>query len=174
MAYKSDQQTSRNNFQVVSGQIEQKLNCKIIYDLEAHDTSLCTIIDRECASDYLIKTADGVSGLAWRAQTSGKNWRTFTVRAERESGRKTELEKLKSAQRAGCICPAYTVQVYYTAAGQLIGGAIVRTKDLVQLIEAGESFQRETKAGGAAVFECVEFAIFEKNGLFIQYLEAAK
>lgn len=121
------------------------------------ETPFAALIDQKAGIDYWQLSGDGamLRGLAVRIQW-GHNWDTFTVRAERDSGAKTELEKRIAAlsdSRAGWLYPALTVQAYVERrrTGSLISAAVVRTKDLYEYVlshDDGESwyYQRTSNA----------------------------
>lgn len=85
------------------------------------------ILNIDCGIDYLLysEVTRDAYGVAVRVQF-GKNYRTFTVPKERESGTKT----------AGLIFPYYTMQVYIDGE-RLIGLGLVKTVDLMSFIDRG-------------------------------------
>lgn len=76
--------------------------------------------------------------IASRVQWVDRSFRTFTIRAGRENGIKTEWAKRVEAflqPESGWLLPALTVQAYLTRprrAGQLIEAAVIRTVDLYE------------------------------------------
>ncbi len=68
-----------------------------------------SFLDLRCAIDYLVADENGyIQGIAARAQ-SGFCYKTFTIRASRKSGVKTEYQKIANpvAVRAGYYCHVY-------------------------------------------------------------------
>ena len=116
--------------------------------VKGKDDTVSRILDTACGIDYLLcsPTAPNVYGVASRVQY-GKNYRTFTVRKERE--------RAKSIAHGG-INPYYTMQAYVED-GEISGLAIVKTHDLMEYIERGFADQtktREDKAGQAKFYVC--------------------
>lgn len=78
--------------------------------------------------------------IASRVQWDTKSWRTFTIRAGRENGSRTELAKRLEAflhPEAGWLLPALTVQAYLTRperSGKLIEAAVIYTADLYDYV----------------------------------------
>lgn len=125
--------------------------------VEGKDDTVSRILDTACGIDYLLcsPTAPNVYGVASRVQY-GKNYRTFTVRKERDTGIETEYGKRTKSITNGSISPYYTMQAYVKD-GQIIGLAIVKTNDLMEYIERGfadEAKTREDKTGQAKFFVC--------------------
>ena len=126
--------------------------------VEGDDNEVCRILDMTCGTDYIHVYADSglVVGVASRIQDMGRNWRTFTVRKERESGSATEWEKRKTAIKRGGIYPLLTMQGYVVG-GQISGLAIVKTVDLMLYVDEGHAITRHTGAdqnGQASFFVC--------------------
>ena len=125
--------------------------------VEGKDDTVSRILDTACGIDYLLcsPTAPNVYGVASRVQY-GKNYRTFTVRKERESGAETEYSKRIKSIAHGGLSPYYTMQAYVED-GEISGLAIVKTNDLMEYIERGFADQaktREDKAGQAKFYVC--------------------
>ncbi len=88
-------------------------------------------------------TKHGIRGVANRIQ-DGKNWRTFTVRKNRDYGIntkkksvKTEYEKRKSAIEGDFLYPILTLQGYLSYENKVLGFAIAKTKDIIAMIDSG-------------------------------------
>lgn len=107
-----------------------------------------------------------ICGVASRIQYTSKFYPTFTVRASRVSGAKTELEKRKQAIENGYFYPRLTLQAYINKdTGELIRGAIVKTVDLFELIDNGYYSTNDTGAGqiGQAKFYVVKWQTFKDH-----------
>lgn len=138
--------------------IARLLNGGVTVPVEGDDNQVCKILDMTCGTDYIHVYAERglVVGVASRIQDMGKNWRTFTVRKERDSGAKTEFEKRKYAIQKGGIYPLLTMQGYVVN-GKIDGIAIVKTVDLMRYVDEGHATIRHTGAdqnGQASFFVC--------------------
>lgn len=104
----------------------------------------------------------GMRGIASRIQY-GKNWRTFTIRLERDSGAKTEYEKRKYAIDNDYLYPVITYQAYLCEDGKM---AIAMTKDIIDYIDKGLAYIRHTKDDqqGQASFYVVDWDDFKAQG----------
>ena len=125
--------------------------------VEGQSNEVCRLLDMECGIDYLLYSKDlgQVYGLASRVQY-GRNYRTFTVRKERESGAKTEYKKRTDAKDCGGLSPHYTMQAYVKD-GEINGLALVKTEDLLNFIEKGLADEGRTganKDGQATFYIC--------------------
>jgi hypothetical protein len=86
----------------------------------------------------------GVYGIASRIQFD-ENYRSFTVRKKRRSGKQTEWEKLLQAKSSGAMTPSLTIQAYVDRANmRLLDAAIICTPDLVRWIENNSCETRTT------------------------------
>ena len=125
--------------------------------VEGQANEVCRVLDMQCGIDYLLysKCSGQVYGLASRVQY-GRNYRTFTVRKERESGAKTEYKKRIDASTYGGLSPQYTMQAYVKD-GEINGLAVVKTEDLLNFIEKGFADEGRTganKDGQATFYIC--------------------
>ena len=125
--------------------------------VEGQANEVCRVLDMQCGIDYLLysKYSGQVYGLASRVQY-GRNYRTFTVRKERESGAKTEYKKRIDASTYGGLSPQYTMQAYVKD-GEINGLAVVKTEDLLNFIEKGLADEGRTganKDGQATFYIC--------------------
>lgn len=142
--------------------------------VEGNSNEICKLLDMSCGVDYLMRSEkhDFVYGIASRVQY-GTNYRTFTVRKERESGALTEFNKRVQAISIGAIYPHYTMQSYIVN-DNVAGLAIIKTSDLMDFIKQGYAVQRCTNAdkiGQAWFFVCkwdsikqYGYKVFEFNG----------
>lgn len=113
------------------------------------------------------KNPSGIRGLASRIQY-GKNWQTFTVRKQRESGAATEYEKRKTAISDDYLYPFFTLQAYVQN-NEIEGMAICYTKALYKVIEQGLCETRRTGSGqiGQAIFYVVHWDSFKSDDIRI-------
>jgi len=102
-----------------------------IIPIESQENDLKKLLDLEAGIDYFRKDKHGLQGIAWRAQF-GFTCNTFTIRTERESGNKTELEKRLYAIENDYIYPEFTIQAYFDNKINLnlYSIAIIKTVDL--------------------------------------------
>ena len=107
-----------------------------IKTVEGQDNEICKLLDCRCGTDYvhIYNEIDLVWGIASRIQYQ-KNWRTFTIRSARDTGNLTELAKRKMAIENGGYYPYLTCQAYIADDGEVDGLAIMRTKDLIHMID---------------------------------------
>lgn len=131
MYFKDDLSFSKDVFSIIKPYIEKDTNSMII-DVEGAGDALKQL-DINAGIDYMLVSNKGIRGLASRVQ-AGKSWRTFTVRARKQSGAKTEYEKRIDAINEGYIYPYYTMQAY--ADNDKIEYAICKTDDLYRLIQS--------------------------------------
>ena len=137
--------------------IQKLLSGWRVIPVEGQNNTVCQLLDTACGIDYLIYSEkyNRVYGLASRVQY-GRNYRTFTVRKERESGAETEYSKREASQNYGSLSPYYTMQMYIEN-GKVSGLGVVKTKDLLNFIEKGladENKTGEDKEGQAKFYVC--------------------
>lgn len=109
---------------------------------------------------WLVRDGHGVRAVASRVQKASKSWRTFTVRRSRDSGSATEYEKRKQAFEHEYLYPHLTLQAYVNeSADRLLGFAVMRTRSLWAMIEAGLCTVNRTGAdqNGQASFYVVRW-----------------
>lgn len=74
----------------------------------------------------------GLRGIASRVQPADRAWRTFTIRATRSTGSKTEWAKRIDSLLRGWMVPDLWIHSYVSKDRQrLLGSGIVKTKDLI-------------------------------------------
>lgn len=111
----------------------------------------CVLVHTETFEDELSKAFDNNAGIdvwlinnehatplgiASRIQRSDKNWRTFTIRRQRDNGSPTEFVKRTQALELGNLFPALTYQAYISKDGKkLLGMAIAHTWQLFDYIK---------------------------------------
>ena len=127
---KRDLEKSKILFSKIQSEIERDLDCQII-SVEGNG-KLAEQLDMISGIDYLVKTENGLRGLASRMQIS-KCWETFTIRLSKNNISKTEYEKRKQSIQNDFIYPYYTLQAYFGE--NSVDYAICKTKGLYELIE---------------------------------------
>lgn len=90
-----------------------------------------------------INTKHGIRGVANRVQYS-TNYKTFTIRKSRESGARTEYEKRAFAIEHELLYPVLTLQGYLEKSGEVLGFAIAKTVDIINMIKDGNCTIRKT------------------------------
>ncbi len=127
-----------------------------VHPIEGVDGDLQRKLDREAGIDAVLFASHGVYGIASRIQFD-ENYRTFTIRKERESGRTTEWEKLQQSLKNASLMPSLTVQAYVDRNdNRLLGAAVTCTVDLVRWIERNPC---ETKTTGRGLHGQADFLI---------------
>ena len=137
--------------------VEKLLSCWKLMQVEGKEDEVCKLLDMSCGLDYLIHSEKSglILGLSSRVQYDG-NYRTFTVRKERESGALTEYEKRTQAMTSCGIYPYYTMQAYMND-GEVKGLGITKTSDLIEYIRKGYADEKETgmnRIGQAKFYVC--------------------
>ena len=125
--------------------------------VEGKDEEVCKMLDMSCGIDYLLCSVNScqIYGVASRVQYN-RNYRTFTVRKDRESGAITEYEKRRQAMYFGTISPKYTMQAYIENE-DVSGLGLTKTADLMNFIHEGHAQELKTKAdkiGKAEFYVC--------------------
>lgn len=115
---------------------------------------------------WFVNQERGMRGIASRIQYS-KNWRTFTIRLERDTGTKTEYEKRKYAIENNYLYPVITYQAYLCDGG---GMAMAYTKDIMEYIGNGFAYIKHTneEQEGQASFFVVKWDDFKAKGYAFQ------
>jgi len=106
---------------------------------------LVTTLDQLAGIDaWHVKWGQGVRGMASRIQfiaAGGSAWPTFTIRAWRASGAATELQKRREAIADDHIYPYWMTEAYVEG-DRLLGFALARTKDVIEMIERGLCYEQ--------------------------------
>lgn len=150
---------------------------------QAQKSNLARLLDIYAGFDALQIRQDGMlRGIASRIQTLDRTpttcrrlfpYNTFTVRAARESGTKTELDKRRDAiQSDGCLYPHLTVQAYLESFdGDWMSIAVIKTADLIEIIDNPPSerhcFERKVSKNGSAIFKTVPWAMVDATQIRI-------
>jgi len=105
-----------------------------IYTIEHVDNDILMIIDKYSGIDYIRHDNNGLQGIAARVQW-GHTWNTFTIRSERHTGTKTELNKRLFQIENGYLYPEFTLQAYFDNKkdNNLLSIAVIKTKKLYEL-----------------------------------------
>lgn len=156
---------------LIKDDLLQYLGSEYIAVEECQEQELNRIIDMYGGIDLILKKGISLRGVASRIQKHEKNWRTFTIRHERDTqtGLNTEYKKRLYAIENEWLYPHYTLQAYLDANEALLGYAICRTKDLFDLIKRGLYRENHTKPDqkGQATFLIVDWDDFKKHGFDI-------
>lgn len=142
-----------NNF--VKPAIEKNCAAQII-SLENLGGKLPLMLDRQFSTDALYLKGDKMYGVSSRVQRN-QNWQTFTIRAERDSNARTELQKHSDALAKGEYLPEITVQTYINDGEITIG--IAWTADILDYIKKNKTQAKHTNNSldGQATFLCVSW-----------------
>lgn len=159
--------------------IAKLLNGGEVLRVEGEDNDVCKMLDQTCGTDYfqVYKGKNIVWGVASRFQRipSGRDpYNTFTIRKERESGGKTELEKRKYAIEHNGVYPFLTLQAYYRDVdGEIMSLGIAKTTDVMKAAESKMASERKTGEDkiGQAVFICVKWSDMIRNGMDVRIYE---
>lgn len=143
--------------------------------VEGDNHPLAKALDMYSGIDIIHISDKGIKGIGSRIQTSDKCWETFTFRKARESGADTEYKKRKHSIENGFIYPELTLQAYVNNNDELLGYAVVKTQDLLKLIDDGHHHIQHTgfNQKGQASFYVVKWDNFRQNDLpiFIREFE---
>lgn len=119
------------------------------------DDEIAQMFDTCASIDIVRKDERGLAGVASRIQF-GHNWRTFTIRLQRDSGARTEYDKLAYAYDNHLLCPKFTYQAYIEN-GVLTGLAVTETANLLDYIAKCNPKVRHTgssQIGQASFYVC--------------------
>ena len=124
-----------------------------IHTIESVNNEVLILLDQKSGIDYIREDAIGLQGIAARAQW-GKAWNTFTIRSERHTGSKTELEKRTEQIENGYFYPQFTLQAYFKnkETNQLSTLGIIKTKELYEFIEKNPDKVEENKSDNKFIF----------------------
>lgn len=110
--------------------------CDEIYSAETSDNEVLRKVDVLSGVDLIVERKGHLFGVASRVQF-GINYQTFTIRKQRQSGTKTELEKRIEAIKLGAIYPKWTLQMYCDEGNDVLGLAVCLTSDLYDYVNNG-------------------------------------
>ena len=142
-----------------------------IITLEGRNEHLANLLDKRCCMDYLI-LQDGCSrGVSSRIQKD-EGFRSFTIRASRDTGSKTEFEKITKAIKLRALHPEFHLQAYTDQNGDISCLGIMWTRDLMDYLSKSILFNNpmielkhthEDKDGQAGFYACYWDDIIKKG-----------
>lgn len=175
---------SRRRFEkFVKPILERELGATIL-PIEKENNNTLLGLDMFSGMDWIVKTRDGLNGLASRIQDDEelkrnnpdkyRPYRTFTVRVARASGVPTEIDKLNKAISSNkYLYPYWTSQAYTNGDDRLNRLAIVQTLDLYEIVQTNTLpiIHTGDNQFGQADFKPVDWYLFRKNKKFIYIYE---
>jgi hypothetical protein len=111
----------------------------------------------------------GLLGIGIRIQY-GQEYRTFTIRKQRETQAKTEFEKYTDALVESAMIPKFSIHAYIDEkTGMLLSAAIAQTRDIYDCICRGQCDVQATGNDqiGRATFYVVDWDTLRNNGKWI-------
>lgn len=107
-----------------------------IHNIESSNNKVLLLMDQMSGIDYIRENNKGLQGIAARVQW-GKAYNSFTIRSERHTGSKTELEKRIHQIKNEYFYPTFTLQAYFDnrVDNNLLSIAIIKTKDLYKIYQ---------------------------------------
>jgi hypothetical protein len=102
--------------------------------VEGTDEEIAKILDKNIGIDLMLNNNEIYYGIASRIQINSRVWNTFTIRCWRDSGNKTELDKLREAIKNDAMRPHFTMQAYVVN-DKLQTIAITKTKNIIDFID---------------------------------------
>ena len=169
----SDKKQSADDFNnLVKPAIEKHCDAQIIH-LEKLNGALPLMLDREFSTDAICIKGGKMLGLSSRIQR-GKNWQTFSIRAGRDSKKKTEFEKHLDAIKNKKYLPEITTQAFITDDDLIIG--IARTIDVIDFITKYKPIPKHTGKSevGQATFYPVSWQDFQNKGYRLKIIHENK
>lgn len=151
-----DKRQSADDFQKMIAPVIEKHCGATVIPIENLRGKLPLMLDRQFSTDALYFKGDKMYGVSSRVQRN-QNWQTFTIRAERDTGKKTELQKHSDAFAKGAYLPEITVQTYINNGEITIG--IAWTADILDYIKKNKTQAKHTNNSldGQATFLCVSW-----------------
>ena len=159
---------TKSDFEKIIKPIFENLFTKSSFlSLENVNNPACKWLDTSAGVDLLIKHNEKLflRTVASRIQRTDKDWKTFTIRLERDNGTMTEYEKKMTAFRHGGVLPTLTYQAYISKDdGKLISLGIAWTVDILDYTKSNEIETRHTgdEQIGQAKFYYIKWADFKK------------
>ena len=125
-----------------------------IHSIENSNNEILIMMDRFSGIDYIRENEHGLQGIAARVQWAERPYNTLTIRSERKTGSKTELEKRLFQIKNGYFYPAFTLQAYFDNKqdNNLLSIAAIKTKDLYNLFQSEPELFEENKSDNKFVF----------------------
>lgn len=149
------------------------------FTTEGTDNELYDALDAHAGIDGFQVTPEGeVRSIGSRVQFGDSAYDTFTVRASRDSGAMTELEKrlhaIEDHKRANGPAPVYpgvTIQAYVRRLGdgefEFLSAAAIDTIDLFRFILLGAKHLPERKRTSNAAFEHISWCLLETHAYLV-------
>lgn len=115
-------------------------------------------------------------GIASRIQWGDKSWRTFTLRKDRPSGARTELQKRMTAfieADSGWLMPTITVQAYASKPrreGRLIEAGVCYTRDLLEFALKNPCREPRPNPQDGVIFDWYEWDAMKKSGVRVDVI----
>jgi len=124
-----------------------------IHTIENQKNEVLMRIDIKSGIDYIREDENGLQGIAARVQW-GNAWDTFTIRSERHTGTKTELDKRLHQIENGYFYPAFTLQAYFDNRedNNLLSIAIIKTDVLYDLYKSNRKLFNSRSSDNKFVF----------------------
>ncbi len=131
---------------------------------------LADMFDQDAGIDAVVRDRNGIRTVAIRVQKD-RAFDSFTIRAVRHTGVRTEREKRLAAMHSDHEMPALTLQAYVTShGGALVQAGIVRTRDLYDYIEAGGRVERLVNPQDGNAFDVAWWADLTSAGVPIKVI----
>lgn len=165
-----DKKQSASDFNnLVKPAIEKHCDATIIH-LENLGGKLPLMLDRFFSTDALFIKGGKMFGLSSRIQ-HGKNWNDFSIRAGRDSKKKTEFEKISTAINEKKYLPEITTQAYITDDELTVG--ICQTTDLFAYLQKYKPKTVHTTQSevGQAEFYPVSWQDFKSKGYRLKIIQ---
>lgn len=169
----ADKKQAAEDFQkIVAPALEKHCGAEVI-SLENLRGKLPLMLDQQFSTDALYIKNGRMYGLTSRIQR-GSNWGTFTIRAVRDTGARTELQKHLAAIKKGSYLPELTSQSYINGTEITIG--IARTADILDYIKKNKTQAKHTKPtlDGQAEFLCVSWHDMQQKGYPLKIINETK
>lgn len=141
------------------------------------ENNMATKLDQYSSIDaWYIRKNTGIRGLASRVQYD-YTCNTFTIRQSRESGARTEFDKLRYAIKEQWLHPYWFCHAYISPTKplkKLHSVALCQTSDLIEYIQQGQEgydkdyYVQSVDKNGAATFCVVPWDRFDKKGYFFK------
>lgn len=108
--------------------------------VEGIDRDLPRRLDLVAGIDYFAPCPTGIMSIGSRVQEAPHLYASTTIRLAVKSGAQTEWAKKSLAYKNGSMIPDLTVQVYVDKSDGLVGYGVVRTKEMLDYVNAGPAF----------------------------------
>jgi len=162
------QQSKSDFIRLMQKPMEQLLEGRV-YSTEGNG-EIGQLLDMRSGIDAILDHPKyGLLGIGIRIQY-GRDYRTFTIRKQRESQAKTEYAKCTNALADGAITTKLNIHAYIDEkAGTLLSAAIARTRDIYDCIDRGLCEVRMTGNDqiGRATFYVIEWNTLLNNRMWI-------